>query len=75
MSYFEQGPNGALRAIIQAIGMAGLANIFGDKHLESISRKQYSIATTALRYILDNGNDASSDATLMIAILLGFYQV
>ena len=65
----------AIRPAIEAVGMAGISNIYNSPTLISKSKVRYCAAITALREALNDPVEAASDATLMTVILLGLFEV
>ena len=74
-SYFEDGPNDVLRASIEAVGMAGIANVFHTPKVASKSKQRYCEALAALRLAIDDPVQAIADTTLLAVILLGLFEV
>ena len=74
-SYFEDGPNDVLRASIEAVGMAGIANVFHTPQVASKSKQRYCEALAALRQALDDPVQAIADTTFLAVILLGLFEV
>lgn len=68
-------PNNSLRAAIEAVGMAALANVFHAPNAASRSKKQYSKALMATKRALNDPLLALADETMMAIILLGQYEV
>lgn len=68
-------PNTSLRAAIEAVGMAALANVFHAPKAASRSKKQYSKALMATKQALNDPVLALADETMMAIILLGQYEV
>jgi hypothetical protein len=74
-SYFEGGPNHVLRAAIEAVGMAGISNVFHTPHVMPKSKGQYYKALAAMKQALNDPVQAIADTTLMAVILLGVFEV
>lgn len=74
-SCFGHAPNHALRAAIEAVGTAALANVFHAPSAASKSNKQYSLALLATTKALNDPVQALADETMMAIILLGLYEV
>jgi hypothetical protein len=74
-SYFEDGPNHVLRAAIEAVGMAGISNVFHAPHVASKSKEQYCEALAAMKQALNDPVQAIADTTFMAVILLGLFEV
>ncbi|KAL1874022.1 hypothetical protein VTK73DRAFT_576 [Phialemonium thermophilum] len=75
-SYFcEDRSNSPLRAIIRAIGLAGISNISGSSYAKTAAKRQYCEAVTALKQDLDIPSRAVADCTLGAVILLGIFEV
>ncbi|KAL2024893.1 hypothetical protein VTK56DRAFT_3592 [Thermocarpiscus australiensis] len=73
-TYCKVTPGHALQSIIQAAGMAGLANVFHAPHVVPKSQEQYGRALAALQRVLSNPIESLTDTTLMTVLLLGFYE-
>ncbi|UNI13607.1 hypothetical protein JDV02_000334 [Purpureocillium takamizusanense] len=63
-----------LSAAIEAVGMAGLANVSLAPHLEIQARKRYSEALASTQKALNDASSAADDTTLMAVILLGLFE-
>ncbi|KAF2798423.1 hypothetical protein K505DRAFT_414363 [Melanomma pulvis-pyrius CBS 109.77] len=63
-----------LRTAIEAVGMAGIANVSHTPHILSKSKIQYCKALNAMKRALDDPIDAISDTTFMAVILLGQFE-
>lgn len=74
-SYFEEGPNHVLRMAIEAVGMAGISNVFHAPHVASKSKEQYCDALTAMKQALNDPVQAIADTTFLAVILLGLFEV
>jgi hypothetical protein len=74
-SYFEDGPNHVLRAAIEAVGMAGISNVFHAPHVASKSKEQHCEALAAMKQALNDPVQAIADTTFMAVILLGLFEV
>ena len=74
-SYIEARPNHVLRAAIEAVGMAGLSNVFYAPQVESKSKAQYCKALAAMAQALSNSAQAIADTTFMAVILFGLLEV
>ncbi|OAP56352.1 hypothetical protein AYL99_09531 [Fonsecaea erecta] len=73
-SYSEQGPNNVLRKAIEAVGMAGLSNVFYAPNVKSQARAQYFAALVSMQQALNDPAQAVSDATFMALMLLAFFE-
>ncbi|KAH0841006.1 hypothetical protein FOPE_06339 [Fonsecaea pedrosoi] len=73
-SYFDQGPNNVLRKVIEAVGMAGLSNVFDASQIKSQARAQYSAALSSMQKALHDPIQAVSDTTFMALMLLAFFE-
>lgn len=73
--YFEEPPNDALRAAVEAAGMAGISNIFYAPQVASISRERYGRALSATNQALSNPVESGTDTTLITVIALGLFEV
>jgi hypothetical protein len=74
-SYFEDGPNHVLRAVIEAVGMAGISNVFHAPHVASKSKEQHCEALAAMKQVLNDPVQAIADTTFMAVILFGLFEV
>src|SRR5262249_43323873 len=74
-SYFEDGPSHVLRVAIDAVGMAGISNVFHAPPVSSKTKKQYCQALAAMKQALDDPVQAIADTTFMAIILLGVFEV
>lgn len=73
--YYEDPSNHALRAAIEAVGMAGISNIFYAPQVAAKSKEQYGRALAATKQALSDPVESVADTTLMIVILLGLFEV
>ncbi|OAL23091.1 hypothetical protein AYO22_06584 [Fonsecaea multimorphosa] len=73
-SYFEQGSNNVLRKAIEAVGMAGMSNVFYAANVKSQARAQYSAALISMQQALMDPVQAVSDTTFMALMLLAFFE-
>ncbi|KAJ5934162.1 hypothetical protein N7466_003709 [Penicillium verhagenii] len=73
--YSSQDSNDALRAAIQAVGIAGLFNISPSQGNEVESQKLHCRAISALQKLFNDPVHATSDATLTAVILLALYEI
>ena len=64
-----------LPAIIQAIGMAGIANLQSSSEPMMIARRKHTACLRALNSSLQDPKTATSDATFMTVLLLSLYEV
>lgn len=74
-TYFEDRPNHALRAAIEAAGMAGISNKFYAPHVAFKSKGQYGRALAATKQALSDPVESVADTTLIAVILLGLFEV
>ncbi len=74
-SYSQGRPSHALRATIEAVGMAGMSNVSHAPLLASRSKQRYCEALAAVKLDLADPVQAAADATLMAVILLGLFEV
>lgn len=74
-SYLEDDSNHVLRAVINAVGMSGMSNVFHAPHVAVQSKKQYCEALAALKVTLNDPVQAIADTTLLAVILFGLYEV
>ncbi|OQV01279.1 hypothetical protein CLAIMM_06663 isoform 2 [Cladophialophora immunda] len=74
-SYLEQRPNNVLGKVIEAVGMAGLSNVFHAPHVKSQARAQYSAALISMQQALNDPAQAVSDSTFMALMLFAFFEV
>ncbi|KAL2042764.1 hypothetical protein N7G274_004523 [Stereocaulon virgatum] len=63
-----------LPAIIQAIGMAGIANLQSSSEPMMIARRKHTACLRALNSSLQDPKTATSDATFMTVMLLSLYE-
>jgi hypothetical protein len=73
--YYGDPPNHALRAAIEAAGMAGISTIFYAPNVESKSKERYGRALAAVKQTLSDPVELVADTTLMTVILLGLFEV
>jgi hypothetical protein len=73
--YFENRPHHALRAGIEAAGMAGISNRYYAPYVAFKSKEQYGRALAATKQALSDPVEAVADTTLMAIILLGLFEV
>jgi hypothetical protein len=64
----------ALCGAMEAVGMAGISNVYYAPHVLSRSREQYGRALAALNIALKSPVEAVADTTLMAVILLGMFE-
>ncbi|KAB5522151.1 hypothetical protein GE09DRAFT_1155251 [Coniochaeta sp. 2T2.1] len=64
----------ALRAVIEAAGMAGISNVYHAPSLAARSKQQYGIALDALKKSLSDPKEAVKDETLMTVNLFGLFE-
>lgn len=72
--YCEGRSNHALRAAIEAVGMAGISNIFYAPDVASKSKEQYGRALAATMQALSHPVEAVADTTFVTVILLGLFE-
>ncbi|KAF2191228.1 hypothetical protein K469DRAFT_720220 [Zopfia rhizophila CBS 207.26] len=73
-TYCEDRHNHALRVAIEAVGMAGISNMFHAPHVAVKSKEQYGRALAAINQALGDPVEMIADGTLMAVILLGLYE-
>jgi hypothetical protein len=73
--YHEQQHTQAVRAAIEAVGLAGIANVSYTPKVRSESRERYGQALAATKLLLNDSNESLTDSTLMAVILLALYEV
>jgi hypothetical protein len=73
--YLENNSNNFLRPIIEAVGLAGLANISYAADVEAKSKERYCNALLGLKQALDDPAGVTEDATLMAVILFVLFEV
>jgi hypothetical protein len=69
------GPSHVLQLAIDAVGTAGIFNVFNAPHVASKSKEQYCEALAAMKQILDDPVQAIANTTFMAIILLGVFEV
>jgi hypothetical protein len=74
-AYSELPPSHALRAVIEAAGMAGISNVHHAPSLDTRSKQQYGRALEALKHSLSDPREAVADTTLMTVNLFGLFEV
>ncbi len=74
-SFVGAQPDSALRACIEAIGLAALSNIEHASSIAAYARYRYCSALRSMRRSLDDKRKACTDTTLMAAILCGLFEV
>jgi hypothetical protein len=74
-SYHEVGASYVLRAAVEAVGMAGMSNIFHAPYIASKSKQQYGEALVAMKQALNNPVQAIADTTFTAVILFGLFEV
>jgi hypothetical protein len=72
--YSEEHPNNILRAAIEAVGMAGISNVFNAPEVAYKSKEQYCRVLAATKKALSDPIEVTSDKTLAAVILLGLYE-
>jgi hypothetical protein len=65
----------ALRGAIEAVGMAGISNVYYAPHVFSKSKEQYCQALAALNHALGDPVIAVADTTFMAVILLSMFEM
>lgn len=73
-AYQNDRPSGILRSIIDAVGLAALANIYYAPQIATISKEKYCHALSSMRSALQDPVVAKEDTTFMTVILLGLYE-
>jgi hypothetical protein len=73
--YWEDSPDHALRAAIEAAGMAVISNIFYAPDIACKSKEQYGRALAAMKKALGDPVESLTDTTLMTVIILGLFEV
>ena len=74
-SYHESHLGHVLRATIEAVGMAGLANVLHSPRVKSASEQQYRKASHAMREALNDPAQVTADTTLLSVILFELLEV
>ena len=74
-SYVEYQPNHILRTAIEAVGLAGLSNVFHAPDIASKAKAQYCEVLAGMKQTLNDPVQAIADTTLMAVILLGLFEV
>ena len=74
-SYLHDSPDKALRAAIEAVGIAGISNLSPASYLATCSREKYCKAVLELKEALKDPVQAAADSTLMTVFLLGLFEV
>ena len=74
-SYLEDKHSHVLRPVVEAVGLAGLSNIFYTAQFESKSKQQYCTSLAALKQVLNDPAQVAEDTTLMAVILLILFEV
>lgn len=74
-TYGELHPRNALRVTVEAVGMAGMANIFHDPYIVPKAQAQYGQALRATSHALRDPVEVTADTTLMATLLLGLFEV
>ena len=74
-TYHEEHPGHFLRTAIEAVGMAGISNVFHAPGIAFRSKEQYSKVLAATKKALSDPVEAISDTTFMSVILLGMFEV
>jgi hypothetical protein len=67
--------NHALRAAIEAAGLAGISNIYLSSEMASHSKARYVEALAAMKHALEDPAKSVADITLLTVIFLGLYEV
>jgi hypothetical protein len=74
-SYLDEGPKDVLRAALEAVGMAGIANVYHTPSVASKSKQRYCEALIAMQQALNDPVQAIADTTFLAVILLGLFEV
>jgi hypothetical protein len=74
-SYYDSHPRHVLRATIEAVGMAGLANVLHSPRVKSASEEQYRKASHSMREALNDPVETTADTTLLAVIFFEFLEV
>lgn len=74
-AYQNDRSDGALRSIIDAVGLAALANIYHAPDFATVSKERYCHALGSVRSVLQDPVAAAEDTIFMTVILLGLYEV
>jgi hypothetical protein len=74
-SYLDEGPGDVLRPALEAVGMAGIANVFHTPRVASKSKQRYCDALVAMQQALNDPVQAVADTTFLAVILLGLFEV
>ncbi|KAH8658131.1 hypothetical protein BX600DRAFT_63442 [Xylariales sp. PMI_506] len=62
------------RAAVEAVGLAGISNVYHAPHVADASKAQYRIALAAVNQILQDPSQAVEDTTLILVILLILFE-
>jgi hypothetical protein len=74
-SYHENLPGHVLRTVIEAVGMAGLANVSNSSRFKAAFEQQYRKASFAMRETLNDPAQVTADSTLLAVILFELLEV
>lgn len=74
-AYHQANAEPALKAAIEAAGMAGISNIHQDAAMAAKSKEKYCHALAAVAQALRNPTESSMDTTLMTILVFGIYEV
>lgn len=67
--------NPALTDVIEAVGLAGISNVFKAPEIMAKATQRYGRALTLTNNALGDPKEATTDATLMAIWFLGIYEV
>ena len=74
-SYYATQSNHLLRACIEAVGMARLANLRYAPQISCKASRRYQKALALMRQAINDPSEAVTDVTFVSVILLGSYEV
>lgn len=74
-AYSEDHPSNVIRAVIQAVGMAAISNVFNAPAMVFQANERYGQALKGTNFALRNPTQATADSTLMAILLLGLFAV
>lgn len=74
-AYHNATTDHVLRAAIEAVGMAGMANVSQDSTIATKSSRRYNQGVIAIERAFEHEIDAIADETLMALVVMGLYAV
>ncbi len=74
-TYYADRSNHAVRAAIEAAGMAGISNTSYAPGVAAKSKEQYGRALVATQRALDDPAETMADTTLLAVMFLGLFEV